>query len=122
MCVCVCVHVCMCVCVCVFVSVGVHMHGAVHKCMCVHVGVYSCVCVCVCVYETTTCRLSLKLTHFCDIMKCVDLRKNMLFREMSLIKPESLYAYYNSMLIQRINFLDMSANMHVLACMHVCLC
>ena len=39
--------------------------------------------------------------------KRVDLRKNMLFGETSLVKPESLYAYYNAMLIQRINFLDM---------------
>ena len=30
----------------------------------------------------------------------------MLSGEMSLVKPESLYAYYNAKLIQRINFLD----------------
>ena len=50
-------------------------------------------CVCVCVYT------------FCDVVKRVDLRENMLFAETSLVKPESLYAYYNAMLIQRINFL-----------------
>ena len=57
-----------------------------------------------------TCILSLKLCPFCDV-KCVDLHKNMLSGETSLIKAESLYAYYNAMLIQKINFL---------ICMPVC--
>ena len=39
------------------------------------------------------------------VVKRVDLHKNMLFGETSLVKPESLYAYYNAMLIQKINFL-----------------
>ena len=38
----------------------------------------------------------------------VDLRKNVPSGETSLVKPESLYVYYNGMLIQRINFLGMS--------------
>ena len=59
---------------------------------------------CVCV--NTTCILCLKLCTFCDV-KCVDLRKNMLFGEKSLEKAESLYVYYNAMLIQTINVLDM---------------
>ena len=62
---------------------------------------------CVRVSVKTTCNLSLKLCTFCDDVKRVDLRKNMLFGETSLVKPESLYAYYNTLLIQRINFLDM---------------
>ena len=37
----------------------------------------------------------------------IALTMGMLFGEMSLVKPESLYAYYNALLIQRINFLDM---------------
>ena len=40
------------------------------------------------------------------VVKCVDLRKNMMSGETSLVKAESLYAYYNAMLIHRINFLD----------------
>ena len=45
---------------------------------------------------------------------------NMLTGETSFVKPESLYAYYNAMLIQRINFLDMYVCMYVWmhACMH----
>ena len=43
---------------------------------------------------------------------------NMLTGETSFVKPESLYAYYNAMLIQRINFLDMYVCMD--ACMHAC--
>ena len=27
---------------------------------------------------------------FCDVMKCVDLHKNMLFGEMSFVKPECI--------------------------------
>ena len=50
--------------------------------------------------------LILKLRTFCDVEKRVDLRKNVLFGGTSLVKAESLYAYYNAMLIQRINFLD----------------
>ena len=46
-------------------------------------------------------------------MKRVDLHKNMLFGETSLVKAESLYASYNAMLIQRINFLDISVCMYV---------
>ena len=53
------------------------------------------------------CSLSLKLCTFCDVVKRVNLRKDMLFGETSLVKPESLYAYYNAMLIERMNFLDM---------------
>ena len=52
-----------------------------------------CVCVCVCM-------------HVCDM------RKNMVFGETSLIKAESLYAYYNAMLIQKINFRDMYTCIH----------
>ena len=40
------------------------------------------------------------------VVKRVDLRKNMLSGETSLVKAEYLYAYYNAMLIHRINFLD----------------
>ena len=58
---------------------------------------------CACVF--TTCNLSLKL-HILCCETCVVLRKNMLSGDMSLVKPESLYAYYNAKLIQRINFLD----------------
>ena len=39
------------------------------------------------------------------------------FGEMSLVKAGSLYAYYNAMLIQRINFLDMYVCVYV--CMYV---
>ena len=53
------------------------------------------------------CILNLKLCIFCDIVKRVDLRKNMLFGETSLVKAGSLYAYFNAVLILRINFLDM---------------
>ena len=67
----------------------------------------ACVRACVRVSVKTTCNLSLKLCTCCDDVKRVDLRKNMLFGETSLVKPESLYAYYNTLLIQRINFLDM---------------
>ena len=59
-----------------------------------------CVCVCVCVCT------------FCDVVKRVDLSKNMLSGETSLVKAESLYTYYNAMLIQRINFLDMYVCMY----------
>ena len=38
---------------------------------------------------------------------CVGLHKSRLFGERLLVKPESLYASYNAMLIQRTNFLDM---------------
>ena len=80
-----CVRVCVvCVCVCV--------RACVRACMCV------CVCVCLCEYYVKP----------CDV-KRVDLRKNTLFGETSLVKPESLYAYCNAMLIQGINFLDMYA-------------
>ena len=72
--------------------------------------VRACVCACMCVCVNATCILSLKLCTFCDVVKRVDLCKNMLSGETSLIKAESLYAYY-TMLIQRINFL---------ICMHVC--
>ena len=82
-----------------------------YVCVCVFV----CVSVCVCV--NATCILSLKLCTFCDV-KCVDLRKNMLFGEKSLEKAESLYAYYNAMLIQTINVLDMCER----ACVRVCEC
>ena len=58
----------------------------------------------VCMGVNTTCNLSLKLCTFCDVVKHVDLRKNMLFGETSFIKPEYLYAYYKAMLIQGINF------------------
>ena len=51
-------------------------------------------------------------------MKRVDLRENMLFGQTSRVKPESLYAYYNAMLIQRINFFDM----YVCVCVCVCVC
>ena len=40
----------------------------------------------------------------------------MLFGEMSLVKPRSLYEYYNAKLIQRISFLDMYAEY---ICMYV---
>ena len=40
------------------------------------------------------------------VVKRDDLRKNMMFRETSLVKAESLYACYNAKLIHRINFLD----------------
>ena len=49
-----------------------------------------------------------------DVVKRVDLHKNMLFRERPLVKPLSLNACYNARLIQRINFLDM--------CVCVCVC
>ena len=52
-----------------------------------------------------TCNLRLKLCTVCDVVQRVDLRKNMLFGETSLVKQDSLYA----MLIQGINFLDMYA-------------
>ena len=68
-----------------------------------------------------TCILSLKLCIFCDIVKCVDLRKNMLFGETSLIKAGSLYAYFNAVLIQRINFLDI-CNPFLLVSLRPCLC
>ena len=54
----------------------------------------------------STCNVNLKLCKFCDVVKRVDLRRNMLFGETSLVKPESLYAYYNAMLTQRINLPD----------------
>ena len=63
--VCVCVRVCVCMCV----------------CMCVHVYVY--VYMYVCMYVC-------KLCTFCDVVKRVYLRKNMLFGETSLVKPEFL--------------------------------
>ena len=68
------------------------------------------------------CNLSMKLCTFCDVVKHVDLRKNMLFGETSLVKPESLYAYCNAMLIQRINFLGMYVCLYVsmYVCMYVC--
>ena len=43
--------------------------------------------------------LILKLRTFCDVEKRVDLRKNVLFGGTSLVKAESLYAYYNALLI-----------------------
>ena len=61
----VCVTVSVCVCVCV--------------CACVRSCVRACVCMCVCV--NATCSLSLKLCTFCDVVKRVDLPKNMLFGE-----------------------------------------
>ena len=64
---------CVCVCVCV--------------CVCARARVCLCVCMCVC------------MCTFCDV-KRVDLHKNTLFGETSLVKPESLYAYYNAMLIR----------------------
>ena len=51
------------------------------------------VCMCLCV--NTMCNISLKLFTLCDVVKRVDLQKNMLFRE----TPDSVYAYYNAMLI-----------------------
>ena len=68
-----------------------------------YVGVCMCICVYVCV--NATCILSLKLCTFCDV-KRADLCKNMLFGETSLVKAQSLYAYYNAVLIHRINYLD----------------
>ena len=67
-----------------------------------------CVCMCICVYVcvNATCTLSLKLCTFWDVVKRVDLRKNMLFGETSLVKAQSLYAYYNAVLFKRINYLD----------------
>ena len=56
---------------------------------------YDCLCVC----------LSICMYVCMYVVKRVDLHKNMLFGETSLVKPESLYAYYNAMLIQKINFL-----------------
>ena len=65
------------------------------------------------------------------VVKRVDLHKNMLFGETSLVKPESLYAYYNAMLIQKINFLNMyvcymyvcaHACVRVRACVRACVC
>ena len=78
-----------------------------YVCMYVTVCVRVCVCACMCACVNATCILSLKLCTFCDVVKRVDLRKNMLSGETSLVKAESLYAYYNAVLIQRINFLDM---------------
>ena len=37
----------------------------------------------------------------------------MLFGETSLVKPESLYAYYNAMLFQKINFLNIYLSIYV---------
>ena len=48
-----------------------------------------------------------------SVLKCVDLRKNMLSGETSLVNAECLYAYYDAILIQRINFLDMYGCMSV---------
>ena len=56
----------------------------------------------------------------CDVVKRVDLHKDMLFGETSLVKPESLCAYYNATLIQRINFLDMYVCMYVYHPMRHC--
>ena len=49
---------------------------------------------------------------FLDV-KCVLIctRRIILFGETSLVKPESLYAYYNATLIQRLNFLDICVSM-----------
>ena len=55
---------------------------------------------------------------FCDVVKRVDLRKNMLFGKTSLVKAESVYAYYNAMSVQRINFLGVC----VCVCRHACMC
>ena len=38
--------------------------------------------------------------------RCTGLHKNSQFGERLLVKPESVYASYNAMLIQRTNFLD----------------
>ena len=82
---------------------------------------FVCVCVCVCVCVNATCNLSLKLCTFCDVVKHVDLRKNMLFGEISLIKAEFLDAYYNAMLIQRINFFGVCVGeVFVRVCACVC--
>ena len=62
---------------------------------CVRAYVRACVCVCL----NTTCNLSLKLCTFCGDVKRVDLRKSMLLGETSFVKPESLSAYYNAVLI-----------------------
>ena len=51
--------------------------------------------------------------YVCSVLKRVYLRKNMLSGETSLVKAESLYAYYDAMLIKRINFLDMYGCMSV---------
>ena len=64
-----------------------------------YVCVRACVRVCVCVCVNVTYTLSLKLCTFCDVVKRVDLRKNMLFGETSLVTPESLYAYCNAVLM-----------------------
>ena len=92
------------------------MYVCMYVCMYVTVCVRVCVCVHVCVCECyVSYILSLKLCTFCDVVNRVDLRQNMLSGGTSLVKAESLYAYYNAMLIQRINFLDMYV------CMYVCM-
>ena len=91
----------MCVCVraCVRACVRECVRACVRACVCVCMRVRACVCV-------------FKLCTFFDAVKRVDLRKNMLLGETSIVKPGSLYAYYNAMLIQRINFLDMYVCMY----------
>ena len=123
--------VCVCVCVCVRVRACVRacVLACVRACVCVCVRACACVvvraCVCVCVCVNATCNLSLKLCRFCDVVKRVDLRKNMLFGETSLVKAESLYAYHNAMLIQKINFLNMyyvRMFVSMTVCIYVCVC
>ena len=83
------------------------MYGCIHQWrmyVCIHqwhVCIHQwCMYVCVCMWYVCMCT-------FWDVVKRVDLHKNMLFGETSLIKAESLYAYYNAILIQKINFLNM---------------
>ena len=89
---------------CVFFIVCAIVRACVCVSACVCVRVCVCVCVCVCVRVNTTYNLSLKLCTLCDVVKRVDLRKNVLSGETSLVKAESLYACYNAMLIQTIHF------------------
>ena len=60
------------------------------------------------------------MSIFCDIVKRVDLRKNILFRETSLVKPVSLHAYYNAMLIHIIKLFDVCVCVCVCVCVRVC--
>ena len=70
-------------------------------CGCVRAYMHARARVCMCICVNTICNLSLKLFTLCDVVKRVLIcNKNICcFRETSLVKPDSVYAYYNAMLI-----------------------
>ena len=76
--------------------------GGGGRCAHAHIGTHVSVCPCMCLCVSTTCSLSLKLCKLCDL------------------NSQFLYAYYNAVLIYRINFIGVFEC--VCVCVRVCVC